>query len=183
VSQRSICPICQSENSIYVVECRQCGARLEVDPVITLPTIPTQFEAPIPHSHHAGHSWPPPALTLYLTGKEAPVILPYQERTVLGRTANTELERCLDLTDYDASTLGVSRRHATISFTAEDCLLEDLGSTNGTWLNGNRLTAYKPHPVQNGDVVQLGQLYLLIYFKDAPESIVETRKLPVLPGM
>ncbi len=165
MSKRSICPVCQSENSVLVVECRQCGARLHADPTITLPTIPTNFEPPVPHSRRAGHSWPPDALALYVTGEADPLVLPYRERTVLGRSACSQDEPCVNLSEYGADSLGVSRRHATITFSGEDCLLEDLGSTNGTWLNGNRLTAYQPHPLQNGDVVQLGQLIIFVYFK------------------
>lgn len=169
MSQLRTCPACNYENSIYLVECRQCGARLNTDPAITLPSIPTQFIEPLRHSHLPGHTWPPHALALYVTGEETPVILPYQERTVLGRIKSNEFEQRLDLTHYGARTLGVSRRHATISFSDEDCLLEDLGSSNGTWLNGNRLVAYKPHPLQNGDVIRLGQLILFVYFRDEEE--------------
>jgi hypothetical protein len=169
MSQQAVCPVCQFENSIYVVECRQCGAFLDSDRDITLPTVPTHFEPPVPHSHHAGHSWPPAALALYVTGEDDPILLPYRARTVLGRSANSQHEPYLSLNEYGAGSLGVSRRHATITFSGEDCLLEDLGSSNGTWLNGNRLTAYQPHPLQNGDVIRLSQLILFVYFQDERE--------------
>ena len=88
---------------------------------------------------------------------------------ILGRSPSTETELRLDLTPYQAGALGVSRRHASIRFSEDDCLLEDMGSTNGTWVNGNRLTAYSPYPLQNGDVVRLGQLILFVYFQEVPE--------------
>lgn len=170
MSQLRVCPACQYENSVYLVECRQCGAPLNTDPAITLPAIPTRFTEPIRHSRVPGQTWPPDALALYVSGEEAPIILQSQARTVLGRSESNEFEQRLDLTGYDAAMLGVSRRHAAISFSDEDCLLEDLGSRNGTWINGNRLVAYEPRPLQNGDVIQLGELILFVYFKDQQDS-------------
>ncbi|MEE8305763.1 MAG: FHA domain-containing protein [Gammaproteobacteria bacterium] len=39
-----------------------------------------------------------------------------------------------------------------------------MGSANGTFLNGQRLTPYLPHPLQQGDEVQLGKLQLSVEF-------------------
>lgn len=47
----------------------------------------------------------------------------------------------LDLSLYDKGELGVSRLHAVIRPSVENLYLSDLGSTNGTWINGQRLTA------------------------------------------
>jgi pSer/pThr/pTyr-binding forkhead associated (FHA) protein len=143
--------------------------RLDDETLPAPPTISTRFDPPVRHSHLPGHVWPPYAVELFVTGDDAPIILLSSEIVVLGRSKSTEAEQHLDLSKYGASALGVSRRHATIRFSDEDCLLEDLGSSNGTWLNGNRLTAYKPHPLQNGDVVRLGQLILFVYFQEMPE--------------
>ena len=52
----------------------------------------------------------------------------------------------------------VSGRHARFFIQSRRLLLEDLGSTNGTWLNGVRLVA--PSPLSPGDVLQCGQTEL-----------------------
>lgn len=52
----------------------------------------------------------------------------------------------------------VSGRHARLFIQERRLLVEDLGSTNGTWLNGIRLLA--PTPVGEGDVVRCGQTEL-----------------------
>jgi hypothetical protein len=49
----------------------------------------------------------------------------------------------------------ISRRHARIDFDGSHYTLEDLGSTNGTYLNGRRLT--EPTPLKNGDVIEFGE--------------------------
>ena len=50
----------------------------------------------------------------------------------------------------------LSHQHARIVERDRDYLLEDLGSTNGTYLNGKRMSA--PAPLRRGDRVQAGNL-------------------------
>lgn len=49
---------------------------------------------------------------------------------------------------------GVSRRHARIVVTGKQATIEDLGSSNGTFVRGRRITS--PGQLANGDVVELG---------------------------
>ncbi|MGC9357307.1 MAG: FHA domain-containing protein [Anaerolineae bacterium] len=53
----------------------------------------------------------------------------------------------------------VSRQHARIQETAQGHVITDLNSTNGTFINGRRLTS--PHLLQAGDVVQIGPFKLV----------------------
>jgi pSer/pThr/pTyr-binding forkhead associated (FHA) protein len=48
----------------------------------------------------------------------------------------------------------VSRRHATIRAEGDSVTIEDLGSTNGTFVNGERID--QPRPLRDGDEVQIG---------------------------
>ncbi len=53
--------------------------------------------------------------------------------------------------------LGVSRRHATIvSDASGEAWVTDLGSSNGTFLNGDRLPAHTPHQLRDGDRLRIG---------------------------
>jgi hypothetical protein len=49
----------------------------------------------------------------------------------------------------------VSRRHARIAWTGTGYIVEDLGSTNGTFVNGERVSG--PHALRSGDRLQLGE--------------------------
>ncbi|HEY66677.1 MAG TPA: FHA domain-containing protein [Thermoflexia bacterium] len=67
----------------------------------------------------------------------------------------------------------VSRQHARITRQGGLMVIEDLGSTNGTFVNGMRLTG--PHTLANGDVIGLGDAVTLTYYGadiDATETIV-----------
>lgn len=55
----------------------------------------------------------------------------------------------------------VSRRHARLTFQGGKYVIEDLGSTNGTFVNGQRLSG--PHVLKPGDVVAFGEQIVLMY--------------------
>jgi pSer/pThr/pTyr-binding forkhead associated (FHA) protein len=55
----------------------------------------------------------------------------------------------------------VSRKHARLSFQGGKYVLEDLGSTNGSFVNGQRLSG--PAVLKPGDVVSLGEQIVLMY--------------------
>ncbi len=57
---------------------------------------------------------------------------------------------------------GVSRRHAVLSPSRDGWLLEDLGSANGTFINGTRIPPEQPTLVRSGDEIKLGTLLLRI---------------------
>lgn len=63
--------------------------------------------------------------------------------------------------DSDDPEAKVSRRHARITFTDGNYLLEDLGSTNGTFINrGKRLSAGTRQPLNDGDEIIVGKTFL-----------------------
>ena len=80
-----------------------------------------------------------------------------KERTMIGRKASNEIQ---------IENLAVSGEHACIVTILNDSFLEDLGSTNGTLVNGNPI---KKHILQNNDVIEIGK-YKLKYVADAPAA-------------
>jgi hypothetical protein len=60
--------------------------------------------------------------------------------------------------DIQVDDPGVSRQHASITWSGTDYVIEDLNSANGTFVNGERISG--PHPLKGGDVIGLGQVEL-----------------------
>ena len=53
----------------------------------------------------------------------------------------------------------MSRAHAAIGYDGKRFFVQDLGSTNGTWVNGSR---EKKAPLKDGDEIQMGKLRLRV---------------------
>ena len=73
----------------------------------------------------------------------------------------------VDLSGYDPNKV-VSRRHATIERDGMKYYLTDLGSTNGTKLNGKHLIARQRMPLQDGDSIEFGRDGVKATFKLNP---------------
>ena len=96
---------------------------------------------------------------------ESGQILPLADRTefTLGRSAEGQpIVPDVDLSSYNAYANGVSRLHAAIKLVKNQIVVVDLGSSNGTYLNGVRLSPYIETPVTHGDLIYLGKLKMQV---------------------
>jgi pSer/pThr/pTyr-binding forkhead associated (FHA) protein len=87
--------------------------------------------------------------------KEIPLT---KERTTIGRKPHNDIQ---------IDNLAVSGEHAVIVTILNDSFLEDLGSTNGTVVNGNPI---KKHFLQNNDVIELGKYKLKFVGEATPAA-------------
>jgi hypothetical protein len=78
-----------------------------------------------------------------------------KERTTIGRKPHNDIQ---------IDNLAVSGEHAVVVTILQDSFLEDIGSTNGTLVNGQPI---KKHFLQNNDIIELGK-YKLKYVNEAP---------------
>jgi pSer/pThr/pTyr-binding forkhead associated (FHA) protein len=74
----------------------------------------------------------------------------------------------IDLTGGHGKQYGVSRLHACIFQRGEIVEIQDLASTNGTLLNGERLAPYVSEPLKDGDQLQLGKLLIEVSLVSQP---------------
>lgn len=79
------------------------------------------------------------------------------------RGPTTTIGRALE-SDIVITSTRVSREHARVRREGWRAILEDLGSTNGTWLNGERLL--QPAELHDGDRIQLGDVVLIFHDPD-----------------
>jgi len=94
-----------------------------------------------------------PKLILSMDGLVLKEIVLSKERTSIGRKP---------INDIQIDNLSISGQHAVITRILGDAFLEDLNSTNGTYVNGQPI---KKHVLNNNDVIELGK-YRIKYLVD-----------------
>src|SRR5205085_2847500 len=92
-----------------------------------------------------------------------------KDRTTLGRRPYN---------DIVIDNLAVSGEHAVLQLTGNEVYLEDLNSTNGTYVNGK---AVKKQLLQNNDTVEIGK-YKIKFINEAPGATFE-KTMIFKPGM
>ncbi len=167
------CPVCGYENAAGALVCAHCHTALvepetSHDESATQPCLPLQQPADVPPRRPVEDLGSPGAddITLYIEGVEEPLILQITHQATLGRrTPGAAVQPRVDLTPYSAVEKGVSRLHTVIRRMDTGLTVEDLASTNGTWLNGVPLPPYTPRLLHSGDRLTLGRLEIAVYFR------------------
>ncbi|MBC8172159.1 MAG: FHA domain-containing protein [Anaerolineae bacterium] len=165
-----ICPYCGQKNREGLLFCEECGQGLTEDTGST--TLPTRMLDQVPGELSAKATWgtarfsPGSAVLIQIRDTTEPVMLQPARRTVLGRADTTSpVQPDLDLTPFGALEKGVSRMHAVVERSEDTLTIVDMGSSNGTHLNGQRLLPDQPRVLRDGDEIRLGKLVAHIYFK------------------
>ena len=94
-----------------------------------------------------------------------------KERITIGRKPDNDIQ---------IDNLAVSGQHAAIITILNDSFLEDLDSTNGTFVNGKLI---KKHALKNGDVVSIGKHELKYINEEASADDDFEKTMIILPGM
>jgi pSer/pThr/pTyr-binding forkhead associated (FHA) protein len=105
-------------------------------------------------------------LHIQVEGSGQPIVVAPHVKTTIGRRDPTSGDAPdIDLSTYAAYQMGVSRTHAIIELSENHLTLHDLGSRNGTFINGQRITPERPQLLHNGDEVRLGKMVLRLSFR------------------
>ncbi|NJN65521.1 MAG: FHA domain-containing protein, partial [Chloroflexaceae bacterium] len=114
-----------------------------------------------PRAPAVRHSLRPARLVVKESGLALP--LPDAAQALVGRADPvSNFYPDIDLSPYGALQAGVGRRHVRIQLQGAEIFVEDLDSTNGTFLNGQRLLPHTPCPLKHGDEMRLGAMALVV---------------------
>lgn len=187
-----LCPTCAHLNRPGVLFCENCGTNLSTGQQSTGGTrdlrepdedgknggktgLVGSLDAEKSKAiHSAGSATFDMSMTLRIEveGGATPILLkPQTEDMILGRRdPTTGAAPEVDLTPYAGYRMGVSRKHSSLRLENNELDLWDLGSSNGTFLNGTRLTPHRPYLVRDGDEIRLGQMVLRVFFQSTPKG-------------
>jgi len=163
------CPVCKNKNVRTATVCSYCGSLLEenlTNMVATTKNTGGQTSLPMENvgSFIDSALIPADGIGVYAAGAFKPYYIRVEKEIIIGRKSEASSEVILDLSDLDAFNMGLSRRHAMIRRTEAGFEVLDLSSTNGTWLNGERLLPNKPYSFASGAQLRIGRMRLFVMF-------------------
>lgn len=104
------------------------------------------------------------ALVLFVSGHQEPIAVVVPHRVTIGRRSGTAPLPHIDLEQYGAFDAGVSRLHAAIHREDDGFYIEDLGSSNGTWVDEMQVQPETRRKLRNACRLRLGNLRLRAFF-------------------
>ncbi|HEY5684733.1 MAG TPA: FHA domain-containing protein [Acidimicrobiia bacterium] len=149
-----MCPSCGSEVSPGSSTCAQCGVHLETDPTVMFVPVSAQHPAltrdeAADVEGFAGH-----ALVVERGPQAGMTYLLTSDSTSVGRHPDS---------DIFLDDVTVSRHHCRFLAEGDAIVVEDSGSTNGTYVNGSRVDRAALAP---GDEVLIGRFHLIVAHGD-----------------
>ena len=168
-----VCFNCKHSNLDGAMFCAECGSQLGgKDTLITQNISTKNFERlseqkptnDLYQAFDGSDAWG--SLHLLDTGQVLPLSI--KSEFTLGRISEGQpIMPDIDLSPFQAYAAGVSRLHAVIKQVGNRIIFIDLGSANGTYINGKRLTPNEEQTLNHGDIIALGKLKLQILVKNA----------------
>ncbi len=140
------CKECQMENIEGALFCEECGAKLEEQSGV----------------HEIAEQAGGARLVL-MSPEGSRLEVPAKAEVVIGREDPiSEVFPDLDLTGLGGIEKGVSRKHAVIHHLDADYTVEDMDSTNGTYVNKKKIQPHAPQTIKPGDEIRFGKLSLTL---------------------
>ena len=137
------CKECDMENIDGALFCEECGAKLDTMEPLQDTEVETGNVPQLVLTSTDGNKLDLPAKDEVVIGREDPV---------------SEVFPDMDLTGFGGMESGVSRKHAIIHRTGAEYTIEDLESTNGTYVNKKRILPHVPQAIKPGDELRFGKL-------------------------
>jgi pSer/pThr/pTyr-binding forkhead associated (FHA) protein len=142
------CTACQTENIEGALFCEECGVKLEAMGAGDDTNVETEVEG---------------ATFVLASSDGSRLEMPGKDEIVIGREDPiSDIFPDVDLTGLGGMEKGVSRKHAVIHRAGADYTVEDMGSTNGTYINKKKIQPHAPQTIKAGDELRFGKLALTL---------------------
>jgi hypothetical protein len=174
-----ICPNCHHKELPGALFCSECGARLISLDYLTTQSIQrtpseilddTNLDSVNSKDIHADNkdtkNTMNAELALFVIENKQTLQLAGRTEFTLGRVAEGQpILPDVDLSAFDAYAQGVSRLHAALKVSRNRVAIMDLGSSNGTRVNGQKIVPHVDYPLNHGDIIALGKLKIQIIIR------------------
>lgn len=166
-----ICPHCNHHETSGAIFCSECGTILEgeVQPITlsiddqtinSIKNIISELQKSTPQT------LPESGMALSVIDSGYVINLSERDEFTLGRfTEGQPILPDIDLSPHNAYEYGVSRLHASIKISKNRVTISDLGSVNGTRINGQKIPPNKHININHGDILTLGKLKLQLLIR------------------
>ncbi|MBL6961704.1 MAG: FHA domain-containing protein [Anaerolineales bacterium] len=156
-----ICPSCQSQEAEGALFCSECGAQLLHKDLVTqnigTNELGGESLSEIPPKEERTFTIGSISLQLLEGGQFLP--LKNRKEFTMGRVSvGQTIMPDIDLTPHGAFDSGVSRLHAVLRNSEGRVTIMDLGSSNGTYVDGTRLEPERENSLSHGSIISLGKL-------------------------
>jgi pSer/pThr/pTyr-binding forkhead associated (FHA) protein len=142
------CKECQMENIEGALFCEECGSKLESASELMETAVETDNEV---------------TSLVLMSSDGSKLEIPTKAEVVIGREDPiSDVFPDVDLTSLGGMEKGVSRKHAIIHRSGADYTVEDMGSTNGTYINKKKIQPRAPQMIKAGDELRFGKLALSV---------------------
>jgi pSer/pThr/pTyr-binding forkhead associated (FHA) protein len=162
-----LCPNCHNKELPGAYFCSECGTQLISLEFLNTRMINKPVED-IDGSNSGANSLPTrkviqkqkdPSISLHLVESGKVIHLSDRKDFTLGRAVEGQsILPDVDLSPYEAFSQGVSRMHVSLRIMNGDVYVMDLGSSNGTKINGQKIVSHVEYSISHGDLVTLGRL-------------------------
>jgi hypothetical protein len=171
-----LCPNCHHQELSGALFCSECGARLVVTESPTTHHIERNQTGLLMTQGQSRVSIPPvpvvtpgnadSAVSLHLIESGMILHLTGQNEFTMGRVVEGQpILPDVDLSPYEAYAQGVSRLHAALKLNNQRIFITDLGSSNGTRVNGQKIMPNVDYPLNHGDVIALGKFKIQVLIR------------------
>lgn len=160
-----LCPNCQNKEMSGSLFCSECGTQLVYPESMSTQAIyrsqsDTNLGSSVRQANLPEATTPAIEALVSLHLLESGHILPLVGRTefTLGRVAEGQpILPDIDLSPYEAYAQGVSRLHAILKIKSDAITVMDLGSSNGSRVNGQKIPPNVDFTINHGDIIALGK--------------------------
>ncbi len=152
------CPDCGFENQENAAYCEECGSKLFAAKEES--AVPESVASPLEQEQSDEDS----EVVAKIYVEELTLKLSRDVNTIGRRSPADGVYPDVDLTDYDPDSY-ISRRHAQILKDGTTYYFEDMGSSNGSFINEERMNKGSKRELKDKDIIRLGRTEVLFSFE------------------